>query len=86
MRKTTKEEVSMDEMKIKLSTRFMRNIASKIITKAIYKQTGFKPKIQLNEIAVEMSDVKIYFHVDADGELDEKALLKISKMVEEEEP
>ena len=40
----------MDEMRVKLSTRFMRNIVSKLIAKAIYKKYGYKVNIQLNEL------------------------------------
>ena len=74
----------MDEMKLKLSTKFMRSIISKIISKAIYKKVGFKPEIQLNEIDIEMIDGKIHFHINADGAIDEKVFLKISKMISEE--
>ena len=31
-----------DEMKVNLSTKFMRNIVSKLIAKAIYKKFGYK--------------------------------------------
>lgn len=40
----------MDEMKIKLTTKFMRNVASKLIAKAIRKKLGYKVDIQLNDL------------------------------------
>lgn len=40
----------MDEMKLKLSTKFMRTIAAKLIAKVIYKKTGCKVNIQLNDL------------------------------------
>lgn len=75
----------MDEMKLKLSTKFMRGIIAKIISKSIYNKFGFKPKIQINEIEAEMKDGKICFHINADGEVDDKILLKISRLVDLED-
>ena len=75
----------MDEMKIKLSTKFMRGIASKIISKVIFKKLGFKTEIQLNEIEAEMKNGKILFHIDVDGFVDEKAFTKIQRIIEEDE-
>ena len=39
-------------MKVKLSTKFMKNIVSKLIVKAIYKKTGYKVDIQLNDLDI----------------------------------
>lgn len=72
----------MDEMKLKLSTKFMRSIAAKLISKAIFNKFGFKPTIQINEIEAEMKDGKIRFRINVDGEIDERAFLKINKMVD----
>ena len=56
----------MDEMKIKLSTKFMRNLVSKLIAKAIYKKYGCKVDIQLNEldVSVQDGDTKIITNVE----------------------
>lgn len=72
----------MDEMKLKLSTKFMRGIVAKIISKSIYKSMGFKPEIQLNEIDIEMKDGKLYFHLNVDGSIDEKSFLKIAQVAD----
>ena len=72
----------MDEMKIKLSTKFMRGIVAKLISKAIYKNIGIKPTIQISEIEAEMKDGKIRFHINADGEIDQKVLPKIEQIVD----
>lgn len=42
----------MDEMRIKLSTKFMRGIAAKLISRAIYKKFGCKVSIQINELDI----------------------------------
>lgn len=75
----------MDEMKIKLSTKLMRGIVAKIISKAIYKNIGVKPDIHISEIAAEMKDGKIHFHINADGEIDDGVLLKINRMIDSED-
>lgn len=75
----------MDEMKLKLSTKFMRNIAAKIIQKVIFSKFGFKPEIKLNEINFEMIDGRVRFHINADGEMSDKDLLKITRLTNLEE-
>ena len=42
----------MDEMKLKLSTNFMKSIVSKLIAKSIYKKYGCKVNIQLDELDI----------------------------------
>lgn len=75
----------MDEMKIKLSTRFMRGMVAKILSKVIYKKFGIKPDIQINMLETEMKDGKIRFRIDMDGSVSDNIFTKISKMVDEEE-
>ena len=42
----------MDEMRIKLCSKFMRGIVSKLISIAIYKKTGCKVDIRINELDI----------------------------------
>jgi hypothetical protein len=46
----------MDELKVKLSTRFMRSIVSKLISKTIHKKYGYKVKIHLNDLDISIID------------------------------
>ena len=75
----------MDEMKLKLSTKFMKNMVAKIISKAIYKKLGFKPNIQFNELAIDTENDKIYFHIDVDGHISKSDLLKVSRLADLED-
>ena len=75
----------MDEMKIKLSTKFMRNMIAKIISKIIFKKFGVKVGLQLNEIETEMRNGKIHFHINVDGEIDQNAFMKLNNIIDEEE-
>ena len=71
----------MDELRMRLSTKFMKNIVSKIISKSIYKKTGYKVNVQLNKIDIEMVDGKIFLHADVDGEIENEEFMKIIKSI-----
>lgn len=74
----------MDEMKIKISTRFMKGIIAKIIAKSISKKFGFKPEIRIHDIDAEMKNGRIRFHIDVEGSMDEKAFVKIYQLIDED--
>ena len=69
----------MDEMKLKLSTKFMRGMVSKLISKAVYKKLGYKVDIQLNDINVEFIDGETSIHTDVDLRLDKEEFAKLIK-------
>lgn len=71
----------MDELKMRLSTKFMKNMVSKIISKSVYKKTGYKVNVQLNKIDIEMVDGKIFLHADVDGEIENEEFMKIIKSI-----
>ncbi len=73
----------MDELKMNLSSKFMRGIVTKIISKAVYKKTGYKVEIDLNNINVEVVNGKAYIHVDADAAIDNEELMKIVKNIKD---
>lgn len=72
----------MDEMKIKLSTKFMRGIIAKALTKVIFNKFGVRPEITINGLDAEMKDSKMRFHIDMNGEIDEDVLLKINRLID----
>lgn len=77
----------MDEMKLKLSSKFMRNIVSKILSKMIYKKLGYKVNIQFESLNVDIVDgeTKILANVEASFNSNEfKNIMKaIESKVEE---
>ena len=75
----------MDEMKINLTTKFMRGIVAKIASKLIAKNFGIKSDILINGVSIEKVDTKIHLHLDVDADVDENALLKITRLIEKEE-
>ena len=74
----------MDEMKLKLSTKFMKGMVSKLITKAVYKKLGYKVDIQLNDINVEFIDGETSIHADVDLRLDKEEFTKLIKSTNSE--
>lgn len=74
----------MDEMKIKLSTVFMRNLASNLLSKIIYKQLGVKTDIKVNGLEAELKDKKVHFHLDIDGSFNENVFVKINRLIDSE--
>lgn len=71
----------MDELKLKLSTKFMRGIVAKLLKKAIFKQFGYPVDIQINEIAIETKDGKIHLHTSVDADVNYEDFRDILKSV-----
>jgi predicted transport protein len=71
----------MDELKLKLSTKFMKGIISKFIAKTLFKKFGCNVDVLINEIEVKAENGKIHLHMDVDGEVDNDGFVKIIKNV-----
>ena len=69
----------MDEMKLKLSTKFMRSIVSKLIARAIYKKYGYKVNIQLNDLDISMIDGETSINTNVEVRLNSDEFRKIMK-------
>lgn len=79
--KINERGMEMDELKLKLSTKWMRNIVTKLISKAIFKKTGYQIDIRINQIEVENVNGKIYLHADLDAETTNEEFAKIIKSI-----
>ena len=71
----------MDELKLKLSTKFMRGIVANLVSKAIAKKVGYNIDILLNEVEVKNEDGKIHLHIDADAEIENGEFIKMLKSI-----
>lgn len=69
----------MDEMKVKLSTKFMRSIVSKVMSRAIYKKYGYRVDIQLNDLDVNIIDGETKIATNVEVKLESKEFMKIVK-------
>lgn len=71
----------MDEMRVKLSTKFMRNIVAKIIAKMIYKKTGYKVDIQLNDLDIHVIDGDTTVNVNVEAKMKSEEFTKVIKNI-----
>lgn len=69
----------MDELKLNLTTKFMRHIVSKLLAKMIYKKTGYKVDIQLKELDISVIDGETEIDANVTVKLDSKEFMKIVK-------
>lgn len=69
----------MDELKMKLSTKFMRSIVSKLIAKAIYKKIGYKVDVQLNDLDISVIDGDANINANVEVKINNEEFMKIMK-------
>ena len=69
----------MDEMNIKLSTKFMRNIVSKLVSRVIYKKIGYKVDIRFNSLDVKFIDGETCVSANVEAKLNSDEFKKILK-------
>lgn len=71
----------MDELKMKLSTKFMRGIVANLVSKAVSKKLGYNIDILLNEVEVKSENGKIHLHIDADADVENGEFVKMLKSI-----
>lgn len=71
----------MDELKMRLTTKFMRNFVSKLIARTIYKKLGYKIDIQLNDLDISIIDGETRLNTNVEVKLDSKEFMKIIKSI-----
>lgn len=71
----------MDEMKLSLSTKFMRNLIAKIIRKVIREKVGYQVTVDLNELEVSYIDGKAHIHTSVDLSMENEEFMKLIKSV-----
>lgn len=59
----------MDELMLKLSTKFMKGLVAKRLSKKIYQKFGCKIDIKLNDVQIDTVDGDIKLHINADGKI-----------------
>lgn len=69
----------MDEMKI--NSKFMRTVVSKLIKMALKKKLGYEVDVKIEELNATVIDGKAHVHLNADAELEKNELTKILKTV-----
>lgn len=74
----------MDEMKLSLTTRFMRTIVAKLIAKFIYKKYGYKVNIQLNDLNIGMNDGETDIKANVEVKINSNEFMKLMKSISED--
>lgn len=67
----------MDEMKLKLSTNFMKNIVSKLIAKSIYKKYGCKVNVQLDELDINIINGETTINANVEAKINSDEFRKM---------
>ena len=81
MENNRKDELIMDELKMKLSTKFMRGIVSKLISKVISKKFGYKVDIQLNDLDINVIDGDANINANVEVKINNEEFMKIMKSI-----
>lgn len=71
----------MDELKLKLSTKFMRGFIANLAAKAILKHLGYHIDIEINEIEAKTEGGNINLHLNVDASVDNAEFMKIIKTI-----
>lgn len=72
----------MDEMRVNLKTNFMKNIVSKLISRAIYKKYGYKVNIQLNDIDLWSIDGDTTIKLNVEARLKSEEFNKLMRNID----
>lgn len=71
----------MEDLKINLTTKFMKGIVNKLVSTIIAKKLGYDLDIRINELVITTDDDKIHLHANVDGEVSNDDFLKIIKSI-----
>ena len=74
----------MDMLMLKLSTKFMKGIVAKIISRKIYKKLGYKIDIRFNDVKIDMVDGEVKLHIDVDGKMNKTEFNRFMEMIGED--
>ena len=74
----------MDEMRIKLSTSFMRGIVSKLIARSIYKKYGYKVNIKLENLDMWVIDGDTTIKLNVEANLKSEDFKRIMKSIDQD--
>jgi hypothetical protein len=72
----------MDEMNLKVSSNFMKNIIAKLIAKFLSKQLGCQLDVFIREINIVHDNGLTHIHANVDAEITDRDFVKLVKHVE----
>jgi hypothetical protein len=77
--------IFMDELKLNLGSRFMRNIVSKLIVKYIKKHFNCNTELQLDELKISYRDGDVVIKTNLELKLNRHDVNKMLEKINEEE-
>lgn len=69
----------MDEMMIRLKTKFMRKLVSKLLSREIKSKTGFEVELQLNEFDAVFEDGDVTINANLEVKMNKQEFMRILK-------
>ena len=69
----------MDELKLKLSTKFMRNLLAGYISRALRKKFGCDVAVNIEEVSIETIDGVVKLHANVDATVSNDEAMRIMK-------
>ena len=75
----------MDEMKLNLGSKFMRKVASKLISKYLSKTLGYKIRIDLNNLNVNFEDGDTVIKTDLELRMNKHEFKKLISKIDIDE-
>ena len=64
-------------MKLKLTTKFMRGIVSKLIERSIYKKYGYRVNVQLNDLDISIVDGETTINTNVEAKISSEEFKKM---------
>ena len=74
----------MDMLMLKLSTKFMKGIVAKIISRKLYKKLGYKIDIQFNDVKIDMVDGEVKLHIEKNKKMNKTEFNRFMEMIGED--
>lgn len=74
----------MDMFMLKLSTKFMKGIVAKVISRNVYKKLGYRIDIQLNDVQIDMIDGDVKIHINADTKMNKTEFDRLVRKIGED--
>ena len=67
----------MDELKLKIGSKFMKGAISGMVRKMIKKNFGYDVNVRIEGLNVTLTDGKAHVHLNADAEINNDDITKI---------
>lgn len=74
----------MDEMKLTLTTKFMRGIVAKLVARSIYKKYGYKVDVQIDDLDISILDGDTDIHANVEVKMNSTEFMKLMKSIGED--